>query len=187
MSNSEIFEQAIAVVLRHEGHIANDPDDPGGYTVYGISLRAAKQLGDLDGDGWAELDLDHDGDVDIDDMQSVTLSEAKAFYKKAYWRPVYETLPPVIAVKLFDFAVNMGHSQAHKLIQRAVRAANPSGERLIDDGIIGRRSLKGIKSCDPDVLLAALRSEAAGFYRSLAAANHRMNKFLNGWLNRAYS
>jgi P2 family phage contractile tail tube protein len=35
-------------------------------------------------------------------------------------------------------------------------------------------------------LLAALKSEAAGFYRLIAQANPSQQKFINGWLQRAY-
>jgi len=35
--------------------------------------------------------------------------------------------------------------------------------------------------------MAALRSEAAGEYRVLAAKNQDQVVFLNGWLNRAYA
>ncbi len=185
--NNKNFEQAIKVVLKHEGFVSNDPDDPGGYTKYGISLSAAKQFGDLDGDGFADLDLDHDGDVDVDDMQSLTEKQAIGIYKKVYWRDVYDTFPSVIAIKTFDFAVNMGHKQAHKLLQRAVRAAHPNNIKLVDDGILGDKSITAIKVCMPSVLIAAFKSEAAGFYRVLATKRPKSKKYLNGWLNRAYS
>jgi len=40
--------------------------------------------------------------------------------------------------------------------------------------------------CAPAALMAALRSEAAGYYRALAARDGRNDEFLRGWLNRAY-
>ncbi len=179
------FETAFKTVLKHEGHISNDPDDPGGYTVYGISLRAAIKLGDMDGDGFDDLDLDRDGDVDIDDMRKIDIEVAKTVYREAYWRDIYDTLPPELAVKLFDLAVNMGHRQAHKNLQRAVRAA--SGVNLVNDGIIGDKTLSAIHSCYARTLIAALRSETAGFYRLLTVKNPTSKKYLKGWLNRAYA
>ena len=39
----------------------------------------------------------------------------------------------------------------------------------------------------PDAeLLAAIRSEAAGHYRLLIEQNPRLERFRNGWMNRAY-
>ena len=43
-----------------------------------------------------------------------------------------------------------------------------------------------MKNSEPRILLAALKSEAAGYYRCLVAKNPKLQKFLNGWLNRAY-
>ena len=71
-----------------------------------------------------------------------------------------------------------------KLIQRALRAA---GEQVAEDGIIGPITLSAINKADPTDLLAALKSEAAGLYRLIAQANPSQQKFINGWLNRAYA
>jgi len=34
-----MFEDAVALVLKHEGGYVNDPDDPGGETMMGISKK----------------------------------------------------------------------------------------------------------------------------------------------------
>jgi lysozyme family protein len=73
---------------------------------------------------------------------------------------------------LFDLAVNTGILQANKLIQRALRS---TGVSVTEDGIIG------------PVTLAALKSEAAGYYRLIANINPSQLTFINGWLRRAYS
>jgi lysozyme family protein len=67
-----------------------------------------------------------------------------------------------IATKFFDLAVHMGIPQAVKLIQRALRAA---GTQVVEDGIIGPVTLKAINEADSTDLLAALKSEAAGYVR----------------------
>jgi lysozyme family protein len=88
-----------------------------------------------------------------------------------------------IAIKFFDLAVHTGIPQAVKLIQRALRAA---GTQITEDGIIGPITLSAINEADPTDLLAALKSEAAGYYRLIANANPSLQKFIDGWLNRAY-
>jgi lysozyme family protein len=88
-----------------------------------------------------------------------------------------------IAIKLFDLAVHAGIPQAVKLIQRALRAA---GYPVIEDSLIGPITLAAINKADPTDLLAALKSEAAGYYRLIATANPSQQKFIEGWLNRAY-
>jgi len=52
------FDEAFLWVVHAEGGFVNHPDDPGGATNRGVSLRAV-QFRDKDGDG--ELDFDLDG------------------------------------------------------------------------------------------------------------------------------
>lgn len=183
--NDPVFDDAIRVVFFHEGHYSNDPDDPGGPTAYGWSLRAAQSAGDLDMDTIPDFDIDLDGDVDIDDIKAMDIAKAIDLYRLYYWeRHRYNVMPPIIALKAFDLAVNMGAAQAHKLLQRSVRACG--NERPVDDGIIGPKTLQSIRNCDQFALLAAYRSHAAGFYRLLAQSRPASRKYLNGWLNRAY-
>lgn len=179
MSN---FYTAIHVVLKHEGFFVNDRNDPGGATNYGVSLRWLKTIGDLDGDGFLDGDFDHDGDVDAEDIKKMQQDDAIKLYRQHWWdKNQYEKIiNQAIATKTFDFAVNMGSKQAHKCLQRAIRAA--SSTKLIDDGILGVKSLEAINAANPPVLLAAFRSEAAGFYRAL-----NKPKYIEGWLNRAYA
>lgn len=178
------FDHAIRVAFLHEGYYSDDPSDPGGPTKYGISLRAAQKMGDLDGDGFLDMDLDGDGDVDADDIRLLTPQQAVDIYRRAYWKEVYNQMPLLCAVKVFDLAINMGPKQAHILLQRSLRAN--TGRLLTEDGIIGQLTLRATKEAYTPVLLAAIRSEAAGFYRQLAAQRPASRKYLNGWLNRAY-
>lgn len=185
LSGDEVFDHAIRVAWQHEGVYSNDPNDPGGPTKYGISLRAAKAMGDLNGDGRLDLDIDGDGDVDIDDIRALTADQAIRLYKLAYWDPYpYARLSKMLAVKVFDLAINMGPKQAHILLQRALRSA--AGRALLEDGIIGQNTIKAASEAYTPAVLAALRSEAAGFYRGLASARPASQKYLKGWLNRAY-
>ncbi len=90
-----------------------------------------------------------------------------------------------IARKILSLSYNMGPGPAHKLLQQAVRAC-PQTDILKPDGVLGPATRMAVNRQDPIVLLAALKSEAAGFYRSLVARQPRQEKFINGWLNRAY-
>lgn len=174
------WQAALAVVMEHEGGFVDDPNDPGGATKYGVSLRELRRLGDLD------FDLDGDGDVDADDIRALTPDAAAAFYRKHFWdRHGYGRFPDLfVATKVFDLAVNMGPGQAHKCLQRACRAA---GSPLIDDGILGPKTHAAVAALHFKGLLPAIRSEAAGFYRGLVIAKPVRGKYLAGWLNRAYS
>jgi lysozyme family protein len=181
-SSDPLFDRALRVVLKHEGRYSDHADDPGGPTMYGVSLKFALSVAPHDFD----FDIDHDGDVDGDDIRGMSPADVAQVYRKLWWdRYAYSDFALVVAVKLMDLSVNMGATQAHKLAQRAVRSVN--GQALADDGILGAVSRNSLQACDPYLLVAALRSEAAGFYRGLAAQNPKFKVFLNGWLNRAYA
>ncbi|MEQ8747335.1 glycosyl hydrolase 108 family protein [Pyruvatibacter sp.] len=188
------FDAAIETVLRHEGGYVNDPVDPGGATNWGISLRFLLSLGrlDADGDGRHDFDFDMDGDVDPADMKLLPRADAIALYKKYWWDKFsYGDMPELTGAKLFDLSVNMGARQAHRLLQRALRA---NGQRsLEDDGLIGRHTLQALNavakySAQGDyAATVALRSEAAGFYRGLIICRPVFKKYEGGWLRRAYA
>lgn len=176
------FELAIDTVIKHEGGFVNNPNDPGGATKYGISLRWLKSIGDLVGD------FDHDGNVDINDIRQMTLEQAKDIYRKEWWDKYKYSLirEQTIATKVFDMTVNMGTKQAHKLVQRALWSTN--GYKIIkDDGVLGELTLALVNTRMPSVFLPVIRSECAGFYRSLAASKANFEVFLEGWLERAYA
>lgn len=187
------FLVAVQTILKHEGGYVNDPDDPGGATNFGISLRFLLQTG-LDIQEIA--DVDEDGDVDVDDIRAMEPRIAKEIYYKAWWKKNdYDKIESLeVATKIFDMAVNMGSRQGHKLVQRACRAC---GIELAEDGILGPRSMDAINSLTQfgridrfggsDALIAAMRSEQAGFYRLLIATNPRFKKYERGWLRRAYA
>lgn len=174
------FELAIPIILKHEGLLVDDPSDAGGITNYGISLRFLLSTGDLNKDGLPDGDIDNDGDIDAEDIKKLNIIDAKKLYKLYWWDKYgYDAIEsPAIAAKVFDLAVNMGAKQAHKCLQRALRANKLTVD---DDGLLGIKTFKAVNQVIYVSLIAALRSEAAGFYRSL-----NKPKYLNGWLNRAY-
>jgi lysozyme family protein len=155
------FEDAIAFVLPHEGGYVFDTRDPGGESKFGISKRSYPKV----------------------DIANLTVEEAKAIYRRDYWKPVYEQInSQAIANKVLDFSVNMGSHQAHKLLQQA---CNECGELTSVDGTFGNLTLHAINSADPDLLLVELKRQAVGFYQHLVAVNPVKSCFLVGWCKRA--
>jgi lysozyme family protein len=160
------FLRAIATLFRHESNYSNNQADRGGETRFGISSRQYP-------------------DVDI---ASLTSEEATSIYYRDWWtRYDYSDLPGPIGAKIFDLAVNIGPDHAARCLQRALRAC---GRALIEDGLLGTETRKSAVAANQVALIAALRSEAAAYYRILAAkspnADNQSHEFLKGWLNRAY-
>lgn len=181
-SSDPLYDRALRVVLLHEGRYSDDPADPGGPTMYGVSLRFARSVSPSDFD----FDLDGDGDVDGDDIRALSPADVAQAYRRLWWDKYrYGDFVLAVAIKLFDLSVNMGAAQAHKLAQRAARAV--TGQTLAEDGVLGPRSRAALQAADPYMLRAAFRSEAGGFYRGLVAAKPQFKVFENGWLNRAYA
>lgn len=158
------FQQAVEVVLKHEGGYVNDPTDPGGETNFGISRRSYPDL----------------------DIRNLTREQAIEIYRQDFWlRWGYDRIRDLgVATKVFDMAVNMGPRRAHRLLQQALGWV---GYPVVVDGILGSETLTATNAVDPGRLLEALRMLAARYYWELVRADHRRSKFLAGWLARAYS
>lgn len=175
------FEECIEYVLQFEGGYVNDPTDPGGETNFGICKR------------------DHPN-VDI---KNLTKEQAIEIYRTEYWEPnepIFNAWHVVgskgwawqrddLEKRIFDSLVNIGSKNTILILQRAM---NVVGSRNIEeDGIFGPETRTSIISCDRAnqqyPLLTTFQSERASYYRVLAAKNPNLEKFLDGWLKRAYS
>ena len=161
------FERAVTRLLGDEGGYVDNPADPGGETKFGITKREYPQV----------------------DIAALTRAAAIAIYFRDWWqRYRYGELPGPIAAKTFDLAVNIGSDHAVRCVQRALRAC---GRRVTEDGALGPATIVAAGAANQLALIAALRAEAAGYYRTLAALERGRRaggdrEFLKGWLNRAY-
>ena len=155
------FDRAIGTVLEHEGGYTFDPADPGGETNFGLSKRQYPNL----------------------DLKNLTVDQAKAIYKRDYWR--YGRIRNQdVATKVFDMAVNVGPPTAHRLLQTALNAL---GQKLAVDGVFGPLTLAATNGVNPDQLLRELRARAAVQYADIVLRNPAEQKFLLGWMRRAVS
>jgi lysozyme family protein len=164
------FEQAFKITVNIEKGYVNDPDDRGGETKYGISKASFPN----------------------EDIPNLTPERAAELYKQFWWDELLltEINNQIIANKIFDIAVNTSFPSNHKsiaitILQRAIRSA--TGMFLDEDGVIGQHTINATNACDYKGLIVALKSELAGYYRCLVVKNPVNVKYINGWLNRAYS
>lgn len=164
------FDDAVNLVLQHEGGYVSDPNDPGGETNFGISKRS-----------YPALDIKH-----------LTRPEAIEIYRRDWWeRYGMDRVPAFVAPKLFDAMVNMGPSTAVKCLQRALRA-DSSGRFNTEDGELRTETIqwmiqRATTGNGATPIQTAFRSELAAYYRELVARVPDKTRFLAGWLNRAYS
>lgn len=126
------FEKAHLFTARWEGGYVNHPSDPGGATNYGVSLRWLKDI---------DYDVNGDGFVDINDIKDLSPEIASCLFYNEFWLPLKcPSCPPLVAIALYDSAVNTGNRQAIKLLQRACNALGSEKfkkDKLLVDGIFG--------------------------------------------------
>ena len=149
------FDEAFERLIKHEGGSVNHPDDPGGETNWGITLRTAR----------AE---DYTGT-----MRALTRAQAKEIYRTAYWgRARAEQYDPAIGFQVFDAAVNHGIGNAARFLQRAVGVA--------DDGAIGAITVAAIRAMTVTDVLSRFQAERLDFYTKLSG----WPSFGKGWVQR---
>lgn len=158
------FDKAIDVTLLWEGGWSNDARDPGGLTRYGISSRFHPTV----------------------NLQTLTLAGAKEIYKRDYWDRyrIGMVEPQEIAAKVLDMSVVLGPRPAVRCLQRALRSV---GHDVMEDGIMGSQTAGATNQTNPQMVLAALRSECAGEFRTRITKNPLLGVFERGWMRRAYS
>lgn len=165
------FETALTLVLRHEDAKLSGivTEDGGGRTRFGIAERFHPQLGDAFYCG----------------TKDNALEIANEIYRRDYWDAIQgdEIADQDVASKLLDMAVNMGVRQAAVLCQRA--ASVVLAISLMEDGLIGAKTMSAINASSPPALLAHLRDASAAFYRHIAAVRPEAAPYLRGWLARA--
>lgn len=149
------FDQAFERLIGHEGGYTNNPDDPGGETMYGVTLRTARASG-------------YTGS-----MRALTREQAKAIYREAYWgRARADEYDPAIGFQLFDAAVNHGIGNAIRFLQRAAG--------VLDDGVVGPATVAAIRSMSVTDVLARFNAERLDFYTRLST----WPSFGKGWARR---
>lgn len=170
------FQLAANFVLKLEGKLSDNPNDPGGITNYGISLRFLKAAG---------VDIDCDGDIDADDIRKVTPDKAKEIYREKWWNPYgYERIHSIeIAKRLFAAAIHMGQKAATKRLQNAINTLKYT--HLEVDGILGIKTIAATNMADENKLLHALQAESEQYYRRIVQLHPGLSSFLEGWINRS--
>lgn len=156
------FDTIIGLILDIEGGYANDPNDPGGETKYGISKRSYPHL----------------------DIKNLTIPDAKEIYYQDWWKPLRcpEIHDARIGQKLLNIAIHSGRCNGVKVLQRALCDV---GEPVVVDGIIGPKTLAATNRANPDQLWKAMCYQQAQFYKWLIGRNPNLARYERGWMKRA--
>lgn len=171
------FQKAHTFTAKWEGGLCDHPNDPGGITNFGVSLRWLRSLGyDLG-------DVDGDGDIDADDVRALTPDDAARLFRQKFWEPYgLSQLSQAVATAYYDAAVNTGTAQATRIAQRACNEVFGSG--LVVDGKFGPKTRHALKDGASFELVDAMLSGRDKFYIQLANQKPSLACFLKGWRNR---
>jgi lysozyme family protein len=172
------IDSLIDGVIGREGAFTNNPNDPGGATMWGITERVARA------NGYAGP------------MNALPRDTAKDIYFSQYvTKPGFAAVMPLserIAEELVDTGVNMGPSVAAMLLQRSLNALNGQGRFYADvgvDGDAGPATITALKaylakrgSAGESVLLKALNCLQGERYIDIAEKRPAAEDFVYGWL-----
>lgn len=152
------FGDALAVVLREEGGFVDDPDDPGGATKWGISLRFLRRI---------------DPGADAETIRNLSYDRMAGIYREHFWDACKcGGLPAGLSLAVFDCAVNQGPPSARKILQRAIKVK--------PDGYIGPVTLSAVLRADPRQVLKRFMARRAVRY----AVTANFDDFGYGWMTR---
>lgn len=119
------FDKAWSALVGNEGGYSNNPADPGGETMWGITARVARSHGYTGA------------------MRDLPQETAKQIAKAEYWDRFHcDDLSDELAFQVLDTAYNGGFP-----VQWIQRAAG-----VIEDGQLGPATLNAVRSADQDKL-----------------------------------
>lgn len=135
------FENALNIILDHEGGYSDDPDDPGGATNFGITHKTLSEY--------------RGRTATPNDVKRLRREEAQDIYRRYYWDVCQcEILKSGVDLMIFDSAVNQGPGRAIRFLQESIHvhpdgiigpitmsaAGNYSAQRMVDE-IAARRGV----------------------------------------------
>lgn len=172
------FKQAISKVLKNEGGYVDNPNDLGGTTNFGISLRFLQSI---------------DKTATKETIKNLTLAKAEDLYFKYFWLPnKYDQIDyQSLANKVFDTAVNTGSKIANRILQSTLNTVIFNGKAIKEDGIIGNETINAInyllsaKDVDSNRFKKIYMLLQKEYYASIVANKNNQVVFLKGWLKRA--
>ena len=179
------FSIAHKFTAKWEGGESDHPDDGGGLTKYGVSL---KFLGGLSGTQSNRDVLERMGirlPITRQVIYDLTRDQAASLFRWQFWGKLrLDLLPLRPAVILYDAAVNSGPAQSVKLAQRGYNRCVTYGQPLVVDGIMGPATRAAMQLADTGKILSAMLDAREKFFQEIVDNKPSQQVFLRGWINR---
>jgi lysozyme family protein len=179
------FSIALSEVYRWESHEYTDhPDDRGGPTKHGITLKALQDW------RFAKNGTPR-SQTTKDDVKGLLEAEATDMYRALYWNPLKldQVKSGKKCVVIMSASVNMGWHFAAKSLQRAVNGCivkfkEPAAE-LVVDGSIGDKSIVSLNAVNEEKFILEFFEECQKKYIDIVVKDCSQVVFFRGWMNRA--
>lgn len=165
------IEDSIKYVLDNEGGFTIDD---GGPTMWGITkpdIAAFKHVSV--------------SSISTEEVRDLSVAEATEIYRQLYWNKLSldNILDQGKATAIFDIGVNRGISIGAKYAQKS---ATLCGSTLVEDGVIGFKSIAGINVVDHSCFIKHIESLLWASYQAIVAHNPaKYGIYLKGWEGRA--
>lgn len=156
------FSRALSLVLKSEGGWSDNPADPGGATMKGVTLANFRRY--------------VKADATKTDLRRISDDQVATVYRRFYWDAVAAAeLPDGVDYAVFDFAVNSGPGRAAKYLQATVGVSQ--------DGRIGPATLAAARARPGGVVIDQLCDARLTFLKRLPT----WATFGRGWSDRVRS
>lgn len=181
---SDTFTTVFRVLIGEEGGYSNDPQDPGNWTggKTNVGQLRGTKFG-ISAAAWPDVDI-----------VNLTIDQAQLIYHGHYWSPIHgDSLPSMLALIVFDAAVNNGVARAVQWLQMALggqeqgqqssnrdsQAATP--QAFVVDGVFGPITLGTLAATTISVptLCSRVMDYRTWFMTSLSSWPHE-----RGWCTR---
>ena len=160
------FSKYAPKLLQLEGGYTNHPEDKGGPTNLGITLKTYREYCGQE--------------KTIKDLQNMSYGTWEKIMKDLYWDRVKgdkienQSLAEIVA----DWCVNSGLTGVMKV--QEILGCKP-------DGIVGPITLSLINTSDAELLFDRIWKARQQFYINIVKKNPKQKLFMNGWMNRLNS
>lgn len=158
-------KESLARVLAHEGGYSNNPKDPGGATMKGVTQRVYDAYRKSKG-------------LSMRSVKGIQTAELNEIYDRQYWDAVKgDQLPAGVDYVVFDGGVNSGPGRSIMWLQQALR---PAYKGPID-GVMGVGTLAALQAnTNNDALIDRICDTRMSFLRHLGT----FPTFGKGWTAR---
>ena len=157
------FSKYAPTLLQLEGGYTNHPDDLGGPTNKGITLKTYQEYCGKE--------------KTIKDLRNISYGTWCDIMKDLYWDKCLadKIENQSVAEIVVDWCVNSGMVGLRKV--QEIAGVKP-------DGIAGPKTLAAINGANPKELFDRIMSARQQFYVNIVKRNPTQKVFMNGWMNR---